>query len=141
MPSGLVSIGQYAFSHTKLRFLELPEALERAGEHLFWCCKHLESIDIPRNMKILPRGLLQECSSLSSITIPSGITEISEYFISRCSNLKTININHSIERLKISENAFRTIDLNSCILYVPIELIEKYRRHPVFGLFKNILPR
>lgn len=91
-------------------------------------------------MKILPRGFLQECSSLRSITIPSGITEISEYFISRCSNLKTININHSIERLKISENAFRTIDLNSCILYVPRELIEKYRLHPIFGLFKNILP-
>lgn len=141
MPSGLVSIGKYAFSHTKLRFLELAEALERVGEHLFWCCKYLKSIDIPINVKILPKGLIIECSSLSFITIPSSITEISEYFISRCSNFKSININHCIEGLKISENAFETIDLNNCKLYVPIELIEKYRLHPVFGLFKNILPR
>ena len=86
LPSGLQTIGDYAFSGCKVLSgeLVLPEKLVKIGSYAF-----------------------QNCSNLSNtLNIPANVTNINTYAFSGCINIKNIDMTDAIKLYEIGNNAF-----------------------------------
>ncbi len=80
------------------------------------------------------------CMRLQAIDIPERVTFIGANAFKCCRNLKSIIIRcRDIEALNVDKRAFNGVDFDECILSVRSELFTKYRNHPVFGKFSNIM--
>ena len=117
-PSTLRKIGEEVFdSCSKLRRMVLPEGLEHIGGQCFWGCRNLEYLDFP-----------------------STITEWSYEVFIYCSNLQTLILRMPFVPDLYRKDDFDEVPVKTCRLFVPADLVEQYRAHPVWGVFKNILP-
>ena len=75
------------------------------------------------------------------ILVLEGITRIeSDAFSDYYESIKEIHCRakEDIEKMDISKTAFNKHFYNNCVLYVPAGTRWSYRRHPVWGKFKNI---
>ena len=58
-----------------------------------------------------------------------------------CSALMTIRMNAAQpDDIKIPEEIFKSVNTDECKFRVPAGTEERYRSHPIFGQFKNIIP-
>ena len=92
IPSGVTSIGDYAFNGSSLTSIEIPSGVTSIGNLAFGGCSSLTSIEIPSGVTSIGEGAFMGCSSLTSIEIPSGVTSIGDYVFSVCSSLTSIEI-------------------------------------------------
>lgn len=82
--SNVESIGNGAFSSTKLEKVEIPAQLSYLGTSVFSDCTSLKSVSIKANIKSIPNYSFSRCSSLSSIEYPATVTLIGEKAFSGC---------------------------------------------------------
>lgn len=87
----LKSIGNYAFAHTSLKNITIPDSVTYIGDYAFSCC------------------------SFESIVIPDSLTSVNDYAFSYCNKLKTVIIPDSVT--KIGYSAFDECLLISNVLF------------------------
>ena len=140
IPNGVTNIGPLAFRWcTGLISVEFPNSVTRIGEHAFVGCTSLTSINIPNNVTSIGRQDFYYCSSLNSVEIPNSVTSIDEYAFQECSSLTSFT-NYATNPQTINANAFASVNLSSCTLYVPAESLAAYQAADVWKDFYNILP-
>ncbi len=83
----LTKIGQYAFHHTNITELVIPESVATIGEAAFTWCSKLESVVLPDNLSVLPAAMFSSCQSLVSVNLPKGMTALGGAAFSGCSSL------------------------------------------------------
>ena len=70
LPSGVTTIGNYAFSDmTNLSKISLPSSLLSIGKNAFYHCASLSSITIPANVDTIVPFAFAGCSALTSIRV------------------------------------------------------------------------
>ena len=70
LPSGITTIGNYAFSDmTNLSKISLPSSLLSIGKNAFYHCASLSSITIPANVDTIVPFAFAGCSALTSIRV------------------------------------------------------------------------
>ncbi len=100
-------IESLAFSGcSSLKYIELPDSLERLGSQSFANCSSLTSITIPNKVTIIGKESFSGCSSLTSITIPAGVTSIGYSAFSDCGKLKTVVFAENSQCTSIGSSAF-----------------------------------
>ena len=137
IPEGVTSIGEFAFEDcSNLQTVDIPESVTEIGMGAFTKCYNLQSVNIPCNIsKIGPFAFGN--TAIESITIPESVKEIGTEAFSD-SKLKTIYMkSKNINEVYVEKDAFQYVSTD-CILFVPKDVLDDYRCHPVFGLFKNI---
>ena len=103
-PSNLKAIEESAFANCEgLTRLELPEGVERIGNHCFSSCTNLEYIYLPDSISSIDHAAFYNCSNLTSIDIPAGLTVLSNSVFSG-SGLISVIIPKTVE--KIEYNVF-----------------------------------
>lgn len=90
---------------------------------------------IPSSVESIGDFAFYGCKGLTSITIPSSVTSIGKRAFWGCSGLTSIKIFGDLE--DIGEDAFW--GCKECTLYVPSGMKSKYKNHPEFSMFKNIV--
>ena len=104
IPDNVTSIGSQAFAFCGgLTSVRLPETMEKLPS-LFFNCKSLTGITLPKSLKEIEGGAFACCNSLKSITIPGTVTTIGEYAFRECTSLTGVVIPASVTRLR--GNAF-----------------------------------
>lgn len=98
------SIGNNAFTGTKLENIELPNDLESIGESAFSNCSSLKNVKIPDRVTTLGKNIFKGCSKLETLSLGNGIKEIPTAMCSGCEKLVSVTHNDTIE--KINTNAF-----------------------------------
>ncbi len=89
LPSDLSSIGGYAFSNcTKLALNELPSGLTSIGESAFDSCINLALNELPSGLTSIGGSAFANCTNLALTALPSGLTSISSSAFLNCTNLK-----------------------------------------------------
>ena len=84
-------------------------------------------------------GTFTGCSNLKSISIPSSMKRIGGFSFEYCKNLKEVTIYvKDLDHLVVSDYTFSQIAKNGGKLYVHENLIDVYRQHPAFKIFKQI---
>lgn len=76
MPKNLICIGDYAFGHTELTSINLPKTLESIGKGVFLRCFGLKKIKIPDHITRIEDEMFRGCGSLKSVEIPNSVTYI-----------------------------------------------------------------
>lgn len=133
LPEGVTSIGDYAFSFSKLTSITIPEGVTNIGEGAFDGCDNLAefsgkfasndqrclivdgelvsfassgvtSYTIPEWVVSIGNSAFSRCSGLTSITIPESVTSIGRYAFHDCYRLTQLTIPESVT--SIGEEAF-----------------------------------
>lgn len=130
---GLESIGDDAFHGAKVTELALPDSITTIGENAFSLCLNLTSINIPKNLTKINKGMLAECYKLSSIQIPEGVTSIGDSAFSRCSSLSNIILPSTLQ--EIGASAFLGCGaLKSIVIPAKVTVINNSTFHSASGL-------
>lgn len=145
--------------------IDVPEGVEKIAEAGISCSSAVKTLTLPSTLKeIGPNGIM-DMHSIKELIIPEGVEEIKLQGLSCNENLELIDIPSSCHKIgyeamfynvSLKKVIFRTkevmvdegeewrfdslskIPLKTCILAVPAELVEEYRKHPHWKRFKHI---
>ena len=102
IPSGVTSIGQYAFTGcSSLTSITIPSTVTSIGRDAFNSCKSLTDIELPPSLTSIEENTFLGCRKLSSITIPDSVTSIGGGAFTFCSSLTSIIIPSSVTLIGI----------------------------------------
>lgn len=139
-PASLMSIGQSAFSDTKIRAAYMPEGMTSVGSYAFDDCYYLGNATWPSTTPTIPSNCFENCYNLRTFAIPEGVTVIGSEAFKYCqqfnarfpNTLTTINYyafyNSGIDELIISEGV-TLIDagaFSSCSNLISVTLPTSY---------------
>lgn len=113
IPSGVRTIGMYAFRETGLTTITIPSSVTTISSYTFYQSK-LTSITIPSTVRNLGQSVFQYCTNLTSITLPNNITVISSGLLSGCSSLTNCTIPETVTT--IQNTAFENCGLTTIII-------------------------
>lgn len=91
--SHLTYIGPFTFAeNSNLMAIELPAGVETIGEYAF-AHSGLTAIVLPDGLSVIPMQAFQSCGSLREVTIPASVTEIDRWAFSGCDALEVVHYN------------------------------------------------
>ena len=99
MPETCVSIGEYAFSGSGLRSIEIGSGVNNIGCGAFENCSRLNSVVIPTNsVKRIESNAFYSCGNLKNLTIGKGLEYIGSYAFNNC-GLRSLVLPTSLKRI------------------------------------------
>ena len=117
-------IGQHAFYEcSKLTSIEIPEGVIIIEDAAFFYCRKLEKIKLSSTLERIGRYAFCGCYILKNITIPKNVTIIEDSAFCNCANIKKISLPNSLKN--IGDNVFE-----SCSSLTNIEISENIE---IFG--------
>lgn len=123
VPNG-VTLEKGAFRESNISKVVLPDDLEEIPFSGFYGSK-IESIILPKNLKIIKNYAFSQNKLLTEIEIPDGVESIGNCAFSCCEALKSIKLPKSIEKLE-PEVFCDCISLENVIIESQIKAIPEY---------------
>lgn len=115
-------------------------AVKTIGRYAFQGLLHLIFIDIGDNVERIEDLAFCENLDLEELHIASNVIYIGHRFLFGCENLHIIYCDIvDFDKLTIENDAFDGIDLSKVTLIVPPSMLDKYKQHPIWGKFVNII--
>lgn len=136
-PASLISIGQLAFSETKIRAAHMPEGMTSVGSYAFQECYYLENATWPSTALTIPGGCFKSCSNLRTFTIPEGVTDIGSEAFRYC---QQFNARFPNTLTTIREGAFYDSGIDELIVPEGLTLIENGAFSSCSNLISVTLP-
>ncbi len=97
LPSGLTSIGNYAFyGCDSLESITIPGNVETIGDSAFYSCDSLQSITIPSSVVVIKYSAFGDCTSLADVELNGSIGYIWPYAFNSCTSLESVSIPDSV---------------------------------------------
>ena len=90
--SGTETIGEYAFFHSKVQTIFLPDTVSTIGDYAFYYAGELSSINFPAALTSIGDSAFFACQSLTAVDIPATITQIGESAWAACTSLPAITV-------------------------------------------------
>ena len=138
--SGVTSIGEGAFyGCSRLTNIEIPNSVTSIGAECFYACTGLTSVTIGNSVTSIGQYAFYNCTNMTNVTIGSGVTSIGNWAFGSCANLRSV-YNYATTPQSISSNVFSRVSASECVLYVPTDAIDLYKKADVWSSFYRILP-
>ena len=140
IPSNITTIREYAFYNTRLQQIGLPSSVKEIGQEAF-AFSAIKSIVLPDNISLIPHGCFQQCRQLQSLTLGASVSYLSEYCFDGCSSLQHLYIKASDFPPVCQDETFVGAEqlFEQGTLHVPYGCQSIYRKHAVWGQFRNIV--
>lgn len=89
-----VTIAGSVFSNCdSLEEIAFPDNYDLSNAYrLFFHCKNLEKVQLPKSMTVIPGGICEGCPKLTEVVIPSSVTEIGSWAFISCKSLKSVEV-------------------------------------------------
>lgn len=71
-----IILGSYALAESGIRKIRIPSANRQIADNLFYCCKQLESVDIPKSVISVEDNAFCGCRSLKSLSLPRSVIKL-----------------------------------------------------------------
>ena len=114
IPISVRFISSYAFQHTALTELEIPDSVVTLGDAVFSRCFNLEKIKLSSLLVSIPERTFDSCKSLREIEIPKNVERIEKEAFSDTIALERIRFHGKVK--SISETAFKNSGLKEIIV-------------------------
>lgn len=139
MPNQITRVGIFAFRECiNLQSITLSNNLESLGDSAFWNCNKLTTINLPTKLKkIEPYAFWN--TSIITIEIPESVKSIGLGAFNKCSKLETVYIRSNELVTTAFTVPYQTFSNcpNLQKIYVPSELVEQYKTHPLWSLYED----
>lgn len=129
IPPSVRLIASYAFQHTVITELEIPDSVVTIGDAVFSRCLNLEKVKLSSQLVTIPERTFDSCKSLREIEIPKNVESIEKEAFSGTVALERIRFRGKVKY--ISETAFMSSGLKEVI--VPFWAKAHYKK-----LFPNV---
>ena len=114
IPTSVRFISSYAFQHTALTELEIPDSVVTLGDAVFSRCFNLEKIKLSSLLVSIPERTFDSCKSLRKIEIPKNVERIEKEAFYGTVALEKIRFHGKVK--SISESAFKNSGLKEIIV-------------------------
>lgn len=105
VPNGVKRIGSYAFYHSKVSSVILPESIEEIGKCAFKDCSALTACHLPEGITIVNDATFEGCTRLLQVDLPHSLTAIGSKAFHNCESLREITFPEALK--SIGGEAFR----------------------------------
>lgn len=137
IPNNVTTIGMGAFENCNyLTSITIPNSVITIEQGAFFGCPRLKSITIPNSVTTIGVESFYNCG-LTSVFIGSSVNTIDKIAFASCKNLTTIGSFNSVPPSCKSE-AFRDVDKEKCIVWVPKGCVDAYKKATGWEDFQNI---
>lgn len=137
LPSMVTDLGGYAFENcSRLGSVTLPMFVPEIGYSTFKNCSSLNNIVIPTSVSEIRSEAFSGCSSLTAISLSAEVKGLGDKVFAGCSGLRQITMAHT-SPLNVS-TIFEGVDVNACVLHVPVGSLTVYQQFPIWSSFTNI---
>lgn len=77
----------------------ISEGITDIDENAFSGAKNLESVTIPKTVKVISEGFARNCANLKTVVIAEGVEEIGESAFTGCTSLESIEIPSTVKSI------------------------------------------
>ncbi len=138
LPENISYVGKSAFEATNIKgTFEIPSSLEVVNDFLNWTM--IDKLVLDDKVEIINDYACQNCSELRYLQLGKNLSEIGAEAFAGCTGLQTI-VCMAKTPPTIANSAFRYFDPNNCVVEVPEESVEVYRRTEGWSKFPSITP-
>ncbi len=109
VPDGVVSIGDYAFSRSRITDIDIPSSVKSIGFDAFSHCDNLKTVYVPDTVETLGKCVFRYSASLESVRLPAGLTTIPAGLFQHCEALQSIQIPSGVTRIEDSAFAYTAL--------------------------------
>lgn len=137
IPDSITELGSNAFGNcSTLESVFIPDSVTQIGMFAFAGCIKLSAVIMSNSVELISHGAFASCVSLMDIDIPDTVKFIGSRVFADCRQLKSICCKiENLEALLYNDDAFDGCDLENCVLFVPADMEDEYREHPLFSQF------
>ena len=89
MPDRLISIGDRAFTQSKITSITIPNEVKQLND-IFYYCTELKSVIIGNGITVIPSQAFFNCSALESVYLPSSVKVIEPEAFTNCTSLTSV---------------------------------------------------
>ena len=114
IPTSVRYIGSYAFQHTAITDLEIPNSVITLGDAVFSRCFSLETVKLPQHLGIIPERTFDSCKALRELEIPKNVKRIDKEAFADTTTLERVRFYGKVET--ISKTAFKGSGLKEIIV-------------------------
>ena len=105
LPDTVEKIGHHSFyACYELESVILPDGLEEIGMGCFCGCGALSYVELPETLKVLPDSCFRACTSLTAVELPESLETMDKFCFAGCTELKRLDTSDSL--VTIGERAF-----------------------------------
>ncbi len=119
--------------------LSIPETVTSLGAYSMAFCDQLTSVVLPSSLTQIGDDALYACTGLTTLTIPQGVKKIGAGAFYYCYDLESITCYPSAVP-SLSGNILTSAMYGEVTLYVPTQLLSKYKSARGWKSFSHILP-
>lgn len=117
--------------------LNIGNGVKYIRDKAFCGCYSLTDLEIGESVEYIGKYSFSGCTSLKSIVIPPSVRQIDQYAFLDCPNVDLIKcMITDLDKVTIADEAFSKCGSNECILQIPENMDEEYKRHRIFSKFR-----
>lgn len=138
------ALGAWAFSSNSITSVKIPSTVTELRNGALYKCRSLTRIDLPANLELMEDYAIASCNNVEEIVFPETTAMVGKHaMLNLTSGSNPPCAMRSVVSLSPTpplavDSAFQYIG-QYITLYVPKGSEEKYRQHPEWGRFANIV--
>ena len=144
IPGSVSLISEQAFYECSgLISVEICEGVTSIGSNAFCRCEKLKTVKMPNSLIYIDSYAFINCKSLASIVVPGSVTSIGEYAFFGCMSLIDIYCYAEKSPVVTAESfaeSYENSRIKNKTLHVPSNVVDEYKGHEVWSLFKDVIP-
>lgn len=139
LPSGIGYIGRNAFSGTLIRHISLPSDITLIRSETFADCGNLQdTVVVPSDVEVIESGAFRNCTMVDAVELPEKLLAIKSMAFANCYSLSYMRCQAKTPPQIENESVFSGVAKDNFTLVVPEGCVDAYRNAPVWREFKRI---
>ena len=148
IPNSVKTLRNQSFQHSRnLTTVTIPEGVTNAAfdQNTFAFMSALTSVTLPNSMTFVNTTMFGGSGALKSITLGTGVTLVNRGALQNCTALESITFlgttpPETPQGALWSFMSTNDMDSSAIKLYAPLEALEAYREHDIWGKFHSVSP-
>lgn len=120
-------------SRHRLHEVRFPANLRHIGTQAFFACDSLHAVSLPATVEHIGERAFARCTALGEVTL-EGNPEIGAFAFAGCTGLRRLALRTATPP-QAASTAFHGLDFSQCMLVVPAQAEEAYRRAEGWSAF------
>lgn len=126
----------------------VPASVSCIFDRAFQGCRNLKKVVVPETVRHIEMAAFDGCEDLEQVFLYAQLDTMPYRFLNRCNKLREIHLANKVppvveeyeeDEMYSFRIVFGNADLDSLVLFVPRDAVQKYKKAYGWRIFKNIV--